>query len=52
MNASHATVENPAITDTINNGINEFILVLRRANYILPTRAERSYPLLAGRRFT
>jgi hypothetical protein len=51
MNASHATIENPSITDTINNGINEFILVLRRANYILPTRAERSYPLLAGRRF-
>jgi hypothetical protein len=52
MNASHATIVNPSITDTINNGINEFILVLRRANYILPTRAERSYPLLPGRSFS
>jgi hypothetical protein len=52
MNASHAQIENPSITPTINNGINEFIFVLRRANYILPSRAERSYPLLAGRSFT
>ena len=52
MNASHAQIQNPSITPTINNGINEFILVVRRANYILPSRAERSYPLLAGRSFT
>jgi len=52
MNASHAQVLNPSITPTINNGINEFIFVVRRANYILPARAERSYPLLAGRSFT
>jgi hypothetical protein len=52
MNASHATVANPSITDTINNGINEFILVERRANYIVPARAQRSYPLLAGRSFS
>jgi hypothetical protein len=52
MNASHATIVNPSITDTINNGINEFILVERRANYILPTREQRSYPLLAGRSFS
>jgi hypothetical protein len=52
MNASHAQVENPSITPTINNGINEFILVLRRANYILPSRAQRSYPLLEGRSFS
>ena len=52
MNASHATILNPSITDTINNGINEFILVERRANYIVPTRAQRSYPLLAGRRLS
>jgi len=51
MNASHAQIENPSITPTINNGINEFIFVLRRANYIVPTRAERSYPLLPGRSF-
>jgi len=49
MNASGAHVENPAITETVNNGINEFIAVLRRANYILPSRASRSFPLLPGR---
>ena len=49
MNASSAQLRNPAITDTVNNGINSFIFVLRRANYILPTRSERSFPLLPGR---
>ena len=44
MNASSAQLQNPAITDTVNNGINEFIFVLRRANYIVPTRARRSFP--------
>jgi hypothetical protein len=49
MNASSAQLENPAITDTVNNGINAFIFVLRRANYIVPSRRERSFPLLPGR---
>jgi hypothetical protein len=49
MNATSAQVENPAIGDTINNGINEFIFVLKRANYIIPPRAERSFPMLSGR---
>jgi len=49
MNASGARLENPAITNTVNNGINEFISVLRRANYILPSRADRSFPLLHDR---
>ena len=49
MNASSAQLENPAITDTVNNGINAFVFVLRRANYILPSRRERSFPLLPGR---
>jgi hypothetical protein len=48
MNASSAQLENPAITDTVNNGINAFMLVLRRANYILPSRPRRSFPLLPG----
>jgi hypothetical protein len=51
MNAARAQIENPSITPTINNGINEFIFVVRRANFIVPSRAERSYPLLAGRSF-
>ncbi len=49
MNASGAQLRNPAITDTVNNGINEFMFVLKRANYILPTRAERSFPQLPNR---
>jgi hypothetical protein len=49
MNAASAQLQNPAIGDTVNNGINEFIFVLKRANYILPSRAERSFPLLGGR---
>ena len=50
MNASSAQLQNPSITDTVNNGINEFIFVAKRANYILPTRDQRSFPLLPGRR--
>jgi hypothetical protein len=49
MNASSAQLQNPAINDTVNNGINEFIFVLKRANYILPPRSQRSFPLLPGR---
>ncbi|HUO72306.1 MAG TPA: hypothetical protein VMU39_16170 [Solirubrobacteraceae bacterium] len=49
MNAASAQLQNPAITDTVNNGINEFIFVLKRANYIVPTRSQRSFPLLPGR---
>jgi dye decolorizing peroxidase len=48
MNASSAQLQNPAITDTVNNGINEFIFVAKRANYILPPRRSRSFPLLAA----
>ena len=48
MNAANASYLNPAITDTVNNGINEFIFVLKRANYILPARAKRSFPLYPG----
>jgi hypothetical protein len=49
MNAGSAQLENPAITDTVNNGINEFIFVLKRANYVVPSRTQRSFPLLPGR---
>jgi hypothetical protein len=49
MNASDAQLQNPAITATVNNGINEFIFVLKRANYMLPPRAQRAFPLLPGR---
>jgi hypothetical protein len=49
MNAPTAQLQNPSITDTVNNGINEFMFVLKRATYILPPRSERSFPLLPGR---
>jgi hypothetical protein len=49
MNAGSAQLRNPSITDTVNNGINEFIFVTKRGNYLVPARAERSFPLLPGR---
>jgi dye decolorizing peroxidase len=49
MNATSAQLQNPSITDTVNNGINDFIFVLKRANYILPSRPNRSFPELPGR---
>ena len=49
MNQTGATLENRAITDTVNNGINEFISVASRGNYLVPSRADRSFPLLPGR---
>ncbi len=49
MNQASAQLQNPAITSTVNNGINEFIFVLKRANYILPPRIDRSFPLMAER---
>jgi hypothetical protein len=47
MNATSAQLRNPSITDTVNNGINEFIFVLNRGNYVLPTRSQRSFPALS-----
>ncbi len=46
MNAVAEQQQHARIADTFNNGINDFISVLRRANYILPSRAARSFPLL------
>jgi hypothetical protein len=47
MNATGAHNINRRITGTANNGINAFIEVRRRANYVTPSRADRSFPLLA-----
>jgi len=49
MNATGAHLANKEITATRNNGINAFIQVRRRANYMMPSRAERSFPLVAGK---
>jgi hypothetical protein len=48
MNATSAQLQNPVITDTVNNGINSFIFVLKRGNYLIPARAGRSFPSLDG----
>ena len=48
MNASSAQLANPAITNTDNNGINAFIFVLKRGNYLIPPRRARSFPDLDG----
>ena len=48
MNAAGAQLRNPSVTDTVNNGINEFIFVLSRGNYVVPPRATRSFPLLTA----
>jgi hypothetical protein len=47
MNAAGVQLQNPSITDTVNNGINEFIFVLNRGNYLVPARGQRSFPLVA-----
>jgi hypothetical protein len=48
MNAAAAPYDNPAITAEVNNGIQEFMLVTNRGNYLVPPRARRSFPLLDG----
>ena len=45
MNAAAAHELNPEITATRNNGINAFMDLRRRANYVIPSRAQRSFPL-------
>ena len=46
MNGENLPYENPAIQPRINNGILEFMFVLNRANFIVPPRWKRSFPLL------
>lgn len=49
MNAAHLSYINPSVKGTENNGLNEFLFVQRRANYVVPSRSQRSFPLLPGR---
>jgi hypothetical protein len=46
VNAPWAQAADPRITQTDHNGINAFMTVRRRGNYIVPTRRDRSFPLL------
>jgi len=49
MNATDMIFQNPSIKPRVNNGIKESIFVLRRANYVVPPRSQRAFPLLPGR---
>jgi len=46
MNAAKTATENAGIDARSNNGINEFIFVTNRANFLIPPRADRAFPLL------
>lgn len=46
MNGWWLRGEHPAITDHKNNGILNFVTVTSRANFYVPLRVERSFPLL------
>ena len=44
INAPWAQAANPHITQTAGNGINEYMTVRRRGNYLVPPRATRAFP--------
>lgn len=46
MNGWYLRDEHPEVTDRKNNGILEFITVQSRANFYVPPRNDRSFPLL------
>lgn len=48
MNASEMMTENPAIKPRVDNGIKAFFVARRRANYLVPSRANRAFPFLAA----
>lgn len=48
MNAARATNEQAGVGAQINNGINEWMTVTARGNYLVPPRAMRICPGLAG----
>lgn len=50
MNGAKLVGAHPALKPRVNNGIKEFFIVRRRANYLIPPRPQRAYPLLPGSR--
>lgn len=46
MNGWWLRDDHPAVTDRENNGILDFLSVVSRANFYVPPRAQRSFPLL------
>ncbi len=45
MNAARTATQHAGIDARSNNGINEFIFVTNRANFLVPPRADRAFPL-------
>lgn len=48
MNAAKASAADQRVAPQVNNGINEWLSVRRRANYLVPPRSRRSFPGLDG----
>ena len=48
MNGWYLRDDSPAITDRRNNGILEFVTVVSRANFYVPPRYDRAFPLWSG----
>lgn len=48
MNAARASTLNPSVGPQINNGINEWMNVTARANFVVPPRHLRSFPSMPG----
>lgn len=48
VSAARAVAASPGITPQVNNGINVWIGVRRRANYLVPPRSRRLCPGLEG----
>ncbi|MDQ8046464.1 MAG: hypothetical protein REI11_17805, partial [Patulibacter sp.] len=44
MNADKAVAANPEVGAQVNNGINEWLSVKNRANFLVPPRAARAFP--------
>lgn len=49
MNGEDLVGSHPAIKPRLNNGIKEFFITRRRANFVVPPRRQRAYPLLPDR---
>jgi hypothetical protein len=49
MNGENLPYENPSVKPSVNNGILAFMFILNRANFIVPLRQKRAFPLLERR---
>ena len=44
MNGTDITGETPAVRQRVNNGILEYVFVVRRGNWVVPPRSRRALP--------